>query len=183
MAVNGMSNAKRGGRWANSGLVVQVTPEDISRHGIANNPLMGITFQRQLEAFTFQAAGNQYAAPTMKLTDFINGKASSTLASNRFKPQAIASDLHQIFPNWISRPLVEGIRSFDRKMRGYITNEANLFGTETRTSSPIRIERGENMQSVNARGLFPVGEGAGYAGGIVSAAVDGLKAAAAIINS
>ncbi|MDQ6999178.1 MAG: FAD-dependent oxidoreductase [Mariprofundus sp.] len=183
MAVNGMSNAKRGGRWANSGLVVQVTPEDLSRHGIAENPLMGIAFQRELEAATFKAANHQYASPTMKLTDFINGRASGTLASNRFKPEAIPSDLHTLFPNWISQPLAEGIRAFDRKMHGYITEDANLFGTETRTSSPIRIERGENMQSVNARGLFPVGEGAGYAGGIVSAAVDGLKAAAVILNS
>jgi len=183
MAVNGMSNAKRGGRWANSGLVVQVTPEDLLRHGIKESPLMGIDFQRQLEAATFKAAGKQYASPTMKLTDFINGKPSGNLASNRFKPQAIPSDLHSLLPHWISQPLVEGIRAFDRKMRGYITEEANLFGTETRTSSPIRIERSENMQSVNARGLFPVGEGAGYAGGIVSAAVDGLKAAAVIINS
>jgi len=183
MAVNGMSNAKRGGRWANSGLVVQVTPEDLTRHGIAENPLMGISFQRELEAATFNAAKHQYASPTMKLTDFINGKASGTLASNRFKPEAIPSDLHALFPNWISQPLAEGIRAFDRKIRGYITEEANLFGAETRTSSPIRIERGEDMQSVNARGLFPVGEGAGYAGGIVSAAVDGLKAAAVILNS
>jgi len=183
MAVNGMSNAKRGGRWANSGLVVQVTPEDLSRHGINENPLMGIEFQRELESASYKAASNQYAAPTMKLTDFISGKHSGTLASNRFKPQAIPSDLHALLPDWINQPLAEGIRSFDRKMRGYITEEANLFGTETRTSSPVRIERGEDMQSVNARGLFPVGEGAGYAGGIVSAAVDGLKAAAAIINS
>ena len=182
MAVNGMSNAKRAGRWANSGLVVQVTPEDLSRHGMKETPLMGITFQRELESATFKAASNQYASPTMKLTDFISGKASGTLASNRFKPAAIPSDLHNLFPNWISQPLSDGIRAFDRKMRGYITEEANLFGAETRTSSPIRIERGEDMQSINASGLFPVGEGAGYAGGIVSAAVDGLKAAAAIIN-
>jgi len=182
MAVNGMSNAKRAGRWANSGLVVQVTPADIARHGIAENPLMGIAFQRQLESATFKAAGHQYAAPTMKLTDFIARKASGILAPTRFKPQAIPADLHELFPKWISQPLIDGIRAFDRKMRGYITDEANLFGSETRTSSPIRIERGTDMQSVNAAGLYPVGEGAGYAGGIVSAAVDGLKAAAAIIN-
>ncbi len=182
MAVNGMSNAKRGGRWANSGIVVQVTPEDLMRHGLDDDPLMGISFQRELETATFRAASNSYAAPTMKLTDFINKKPSGTLAATRFKPQAIPTDLHELLPNWISQPLAEGIHAFDRKMRGYITEDANLFGTETRTSSPIRIERGEDMQSVNARGLFPVGEGAGYAGGIVSAAVDGLKAASAIMN-
>jgi len=182
MAVNGMSNAKRAGEWANSGIVVQVAPEDIIRHGIAANPLMGISFQRELEAATFKAAGNRYAAPTMKLTDFINGKAGGTLAATRFKPEAVAADLHALLPLWVSKPLTEGIRSFDRKMHGYITEEANLFGSETRTSSPIRIERNEQMQSINASGLYPVGEGAGYAGGIVSAAVDGLKAAAEIIN-
>jgi len=183
MAVNGMSNAKRAGRWANSGLVVQVTPEDLTRHGQPENPLMGIAFQRQLERATFKAANHQYAAPTMKLTDFITHKPSGTLAPTRFKPQAIACDLHTVLPDWISQPLAEGIRAFDRKMRGYITDEANLFGCETRTSSPIRIERGKDMQSINAAGLYPVGEGAGYAGGIVSAAVDGLKAAAVIINN
>jgi len=183
MAVNGMSNAKRGGQWANSGVVVQVTPEDIARHGIKDHPLMGINFQRQLESATFTAAGNQYAAPAMKLTDFINGKTSGTLAPTRFKPAAVASDLHTLLPNWVSQPLADGIRGFERKMRGYITEEANLFGSETRTSSPVRIERGDDMQSINASGLYPVGEGAGYAGGIVSAAVDGLKAAASIIAS
>jgi len=183
MTVNGMSNAKRGGRWANSGLVVQVTPDDLTRHGLHADPLMGIEFQRQLEHATVKAANNQYAAPTMKLTDFIAHKPTGELASTRFKPQAIPADLHSVLPDWISQPLTEGIRAFDRKMRGYITDEANLFGCETRTSSPIRIERGNDMQSINAAGLYPVGEGAGYAGGIVSAAVDGLKAAAVIINN
>jgi len=183
MAVNGMSNARRGGQWANSGIVVQITPEDIIRHGIKSDPLMGIHFQRQLEAATFAAAGKRYAAPVMKLTDFVNGKATGTLAPTRFKPEAIPSDLHSLLPDWIGKPLTDGIRGFERKMRGYITEEANLFGSETRTSSPVRIERGADMQSINAAGLYPVGEGAGYAGGIVSAAVDGLKAAAGIIAS
>jgi len=183
MAVNGMSNAKRAGQWANSGIVVQITPEDINRHGIKDSPLMGIAFQRQLEAATFRAAGERYAAPAMKLSDFISGKASGSLAPTRFKPEAVAADLNALLPNWVSRPLAEGIKGFDRKMRGYISEEANLFGSETRTSSPIRIERGQDMQSINTTGLYPAGEGAGYAGGIVSAAVDGMKAAAAILQS
>ena len=182
MAVNGMSNAKRGGQWANSGIVVQVTPDDIARHGIPDDPLMGIAFQRQLEQVTFQAAGGQYAAPAMRLTDFVNRQATGRLAPTRFKPQAIASDLHALLPVWVATPLAEGLRGFDRKMRGFITDEANLLASETRTSSSIRIERGDDMQSVSICGLYPVGEGAGYAGGIVSAAVDGLKAAAAIIE-
>lgn len=181
MAVNGMSNAKRAGQWANSGIVVQVTPEDLQRHGLAMHPLMGVSFQRELEVATFRAAGHRYAAPAMRLTDFVSGKASGTLAPTRFKPEAVAADLHTVLPAWIARPLAEGLRGFDRKMRGYLTDEANLFGSETRTSSPVRIERNEQMQSINTAGLYPVGEGAGYAGGIVSAAVDGMKAAAAII--
>ena len=182
MAINGMSNAKRAGLWANSGIVVQITPGDITRHGSDEHPLMGIHFQRKLEAAAFKAAGNRYAAPAMKLTDFVNGKASGVLATTRFKPAAVPVDLHQLLPIWIAQPLADGIHRFERKMRGYLTEEANLFGLETRTSSPIRIERNEQMQSVNAVGLYPVGEGAGYAGGIVSAAVDGLKAAAAMIE-
>jgi len=183
MAVNGMSNAKRGGQWANSGIVVQVTPEDIQRHGIHKNPLMGVEFQRQLEAATFVAAGKQYAAPTMRLVDFIGKRATGKLAPTRFKPEAIAADLWDIFPNWLGDPLCEGIKGFGQKMRGFVTTEANLLAAETRTSSPLRIERNEAMQSVNMPGLYPVGEGSGYAGGIVSAAVDGLKSAAAIIES
>jgi uncharacterized FAD-dependent dehydrogenase len=182
MAVNGMSNAKRSGAFANSGIVVQITPEDISRHGLAENPLMGIRFQRQLEEATFRAAGNRYAAPAMRLTDFIARKATGSLAPARFKPEFIASNLWEVLPDWVAKPLAEGIRGFGQKMRGYNTAEANLFGSETRTSSPVRITRLQNMQSLNMKGLYPVGEGAGYAGGIVSAAVDGLKAAEAIIS-
>jgi len=183
MAVNGMSNAKRGGQWANSGVVVQVTPEDIARHGIRPDALMGIAFQRELEVATFKAAGNQYAAPAMRLTDFIDRKATGTLAATRFKPLAVATDLWQLLPAWVSHPLSDGLQGFGRRMHGYVSQEANLLASETRTSSPVRIERDASMQSVSVRGLYPVGEGAGYAGGIVSAAVDGLKAAAAILES
>jgi len=182
MAVNGMSNAKRGGQWANSGIVAQITPDDLIRHGIKPHPLMGIAFQRQLETATFQAAGNRYAAPTMRLVDFIAKRPTGKLASTRFKPEAVAADLWNIFPDWLGEPLCAGIKGFGQKMRGFITDEANLMASETRTSSPLRIERNEAMQSINVSGLYPVGEGAGYAGGIVSAAVDGLKAAAAIIS-
>lgn len=183
MAVNGMSNAKRSGAFANSGVVVQVTPEDIERHGIAAHPLAGVAFQRQIEEATFAMAGNRYAAPAMKLTDFINRRATGRLAPTKFKPEAIPADLWQLFPHWLAGPLAEGLKGFDRKLKGYVTEEANLLASETRTSSPVRITRGEDMQCLNVAGLYPVGEGAGYAGGIVSAAVDGLKAAAAIIAS
>lgn len=183
MAVNGMSNAKRAGRWANSGVVVQVTPEDVARYGIAHSPLMGVAFQRQIERAAFQAGAGHYGAPAMRLTDFIAANDHPTLATTRFKPNAIACNLHTLFPAPINRALVAGLRAFDRKMRGYVTDEANLFAAETRTSSPVRVERNAQMQSVNVAGLYPVGEGAGYAGGIVSAAVDGMKAAAAILKA
>ena len=186
MAVNGISNAKRSGANANSGLVVQITPEDIARHGIKpggieGHPLSGVALQREIEHTTYAMAGKQYAAPAMRLTDFVNRNATGTLANCRFKPAAVPADLWQLFPNWIAGPLAEGIKGFDRKLRGYLTAEANLLASETRTSSPVRITRDESMQSVTLKGLYPVGEGAGYAGGIVSAAVDGLKAAERIL--
>jgi len=181
MAVNGMSNAKRSGEFANSGLVVQVTPEDIERHGIAAHPLSGVHFQREIEQATYKMAGNQYAAPAMRLTDFVNRKASGTLANCRFKPAAIPADLWELLPHWIASPLAEGIKGFERRMRGYVSDDANLLASETRTSSPVRISRDDSMQSVSLKGLYPVGEGAGYAGGIVSAAVDGIKAAEKIL--
>ncbi len=182
MAVNGMSNARRRGQFANSGIVVQVTPDDIARHGIAASPLMGMAFQRQLEAATFAAAGASYQAPAMRLTDFISRHASGALAPSGFKPGLVAADLQALLPAWVAMPLTEGIQNFGRKLRGYVSDEANLLASETRTSSPVRILRDKNMQSISISGLYPVGEGAGYAGGIVSAAVDGLKAAEAIIS-
>ncbi|NOY93120.1 MAG: FAD-dependent oxidoreductase [Deltaproteobacteria bacterium] len=182
MAVNGMSNAKRGGRFANSGLVVQVTPEDLRRQGYAEGPLIGVAFQRALERATFHAAGDRYYAPAMRVTDFLNHEATGELAATSFRPGAVPSDLWQVLPEFVTQCLEQGIITFHGKMRGYVTREANLFGTETRTSSPLRVLREKDMQCVGFRQLYPVGEGAGYAGGIVSAAVDGLKAAAAILD-
>ncbi|RMH60786.1 MAG: FAD-dependent oxidoreductase [Zetaproteobacteria bacterium] len=183
MAINGMSNAKRAGRWANAGIVVQLEPADLERHGLSRHPLIGIAFQRELERATFAAAGDAYAAPAMRISDFVARRASGTLAPTRFKPNAVPTDLHALMPAWLSQPLVAGVRAFDRKMRGFITEEANLLAMETRTSAPVRLPRDETtMQSVSLARLYPIGEGAGYAGGIVSAAVDGLKAAARIID-
>jgi uncharacterized protein len=181
MAINGMSNAKRSSPFANSGVVVQVTQADLDRHGVAEGPLRGIELQRDLERRAFAATSRPYAAPAMRLTDFLAGKSSGGLAPTRFRPAVEPADLHAILPAWLTRPLAEGLQGFDQKMRGYVTREANLLAVESRTSSPVRIPRGEDMQSVGLSRLYPVGEGAGYAGGIVSAAVDGLKAAEAII--
>ena len=181
MAINGMSNAKRSSPFANAGVVVQVTQADLDRHGVAQGPLRGIELQRDLERRAYEAVSRPYAAPAMRLTDFLTGKPSGSLAPTRFRPGAEPADLHAILPQWLSRPLVAGLKGFDQKMRGYVTDEANLLAVESRTSSPVRIPRGEDMQSAGLSRLYPVGEGAGYAGGIVSAAVDGLRAAEAII--
>jgi uncharacterized FAD-dependent dehydrogenase len=183
MAINGMSNAKRTSPLANSGIVVQITPDDIARHGLGADPLCGIRMQRELEKKCFEMTNNPYAAPAMRISDYVQKRASGTLATTRFKPGVEAADLWELFPNWLASPLAEGLSAFDRKMRGYVTDHANILAVESRTSSPIRILRGEDMQAVNLSGLYPAGEGAGYAGGIVSAAVDGLKAAEKIINS
>ncbi len=181
MAINGMSNAKRSSPFANSGIVVQVTQADLDRQGIAPGPLRGIELQRELERHAYQATSRPYAAPAMRLTDFLAGKSSGSLAPTRFRPAVEPADLHAILPAWVAKPLAAGLKGFDQLMRGYVTAEANLLAVESRTSSPVRLPRGEDMQSVGLRGLYPVGEGAGYAGGIVSAAVDGLKAAEVII--
>ena len=182
MAINGMSNAKRSSPLANSGIVVQVTPQDIKKHGLGEDPLCGIRLQRELEEKTFQATTQAYAAPAMRVSDFVTNKNTGKLAFSRFKPAVEAVDLRTVLPNWLSKPLSEGIQAFDRKMKGFVTDNANLLAVESRTSSPIRITRGSDMQSMNIKGLYPAGEGAGYAGGIVSAAVDGLKAASFILN-
>ncbi len=183
MAINGMSNAKRRSPLANSGIVVQVTPSDILRHGLGDDPLCGIRMQRELERKTFEMTSQPYAAPAMRIADYVSKKATGTLASTRFKPGVEAADLWQLIPDWLAKPLAEGLTAFDRKMKGFVSDDANILAMESRTSSPIRITRDRDMQSVNLKGLYPAGEGAGYAGGIVSAAVDGLKAAEKIILS
>lgn len=182
MAINGMSNAKRRSPLANSGIVVQVTPADILRHGLGDDPLCGIRMQRDLERKTFEATSRPYAAPAMRISDYVAKRATGKLATTRFKPGAEAADLWQLIPDWLAKPLAEGLTAFDRKMKGFVTDDANILAMESRTSSPIRITRDQNMQSINLKGLYPAGEGAGYAGGIVSAAVDGLKAASAILD-
>jgi len=181
MAINGMSNANRSTPFANSGLVVQVVPEDLERRGYRPGPLIGVAFQRDLEAAAYAATARPFAAPAMRVADFIAGKPSGSLAPSNFRPALEAADLDQILPPWIAAPLRAGLASFERIIRGYGSREANLLAVESRTSSPVRLPRDADLMSQSLAGLFPVGEGAGYAGGIVSAAVDGVKAAARII--
>ncbi|RMG92057.1 MAG: FAD-dependent oxidoreductase [Zetaproteobacteria bacterium] len=182
MAINGMSNAKRAGRWANAGVVAQVSPDDLVRHGLHAHSLVGMTFQREVERACHQAVGNRYAAPAMRLVDFLSRATSSTPVASSFKPEIVPADLSELLPTWLADPLRKGLQAFGRKMPGFITEEANLLAIESRTSSPIRMLRNKRMECVTVAGLMPVGEGAGYAGGIVSAAVDGLRAAQSIIE-
>ena len=181
MAINGMSNSNRSADFANSGVVVQVTAEDLKREGYKDNALIGIAFQRDLEQRTFKKTKKAYAAPAMLIADFLKGKSSGRLAKSNFRPALEACEIMDIFPNWMVEALRFSFKNFDRKIRGYAQVDANLVAVESRTSSPIRITRSEEGESVSLKGLYPVGEGAGYAGGIVSAAVDGAIAAKNIL--
>lgn len=181
MAINGMSNANRSTPFANSGIVVQVTPEDLIREGFQDHPLAGIAFQRSLEKRAFEATAMAYASPGMRICDFMAKRNTGKLAASNFRPKIEPADLWQILPPWIAEPLKAGLADFNRKIKGYTGPDANILAVESRTSSPIRIPRGDDLRAEGWHNLYPVGEGAGYAGGIVSAAVDGFRAAAAIL--
>jgi uncharacterized FAD-dependent dehydrogenase len=183
MAVNGMSNSGRSTPFANSGVVVQITPGDLVAAGLPEGPLVGIAFQRELEAAAFRGVKRAYDAPAVRIDDFLAGRASGNLASSNYRPGLEPADLKELMPRWVLDPLAAGIRAFARKLKGYDSAEGNLIAVESRTSAPIRMTRGEDMQAAGVKGLYPAGEGAGYAGGIVSAAVDGLRAAEAILSA
>lgn len=179
LVVNGWSPSKRDSPFANSGMVVEVTPEDWKQFG-ASNPLSAMEFQGMVEKACFTAGGGKQVAPAQRLQDFVNGKASSTLPDCSYLPGLNAAKLEEVLPKEIVIRLKEGFREFGRKMRGYLTNEAVVVATESRTSSPVRIPRAEDtLMHPQVRGLFPCGEGAGYAGGIMSAAMDGERCAEA----
>jgi len=175
VVTNGMSNHLRNSPYANSALVVGVSGDDFGdRH-----PLAGIEFQRLLERNAYLAGGSDYRAPAQNLLAFLGRKAGGMVNSS-YRPGVREAELASILPAYVVDTLREGIRSFERRMRGFITAEATLIGTETRTSAPVRILRGDDLQSVSLTGLYPAGEGAGHAGGIMSAALDGVRVADAI---
>lgn len=174
VVVNGMSGYRRNSPFANSALVVNVGVDDFA----GSSPLAGVEFQRELERRAFAAAGGGYLAPAQDLLSFV-GKGRGVLSST-LRPGIVECDLSTLFPSWLTGTLREGIGYFDRKMRGFLSAEATLTGVETRTSAPVRILRGPDLQSVSHPGLYPAGEGAGYAGGIMSAALDGVRVADAI---
>ena len=184
VVTNGMSQYSRNERNANAALVVSVEPADFPGYS-ASNPLAGIAFQRHWEARAFTAGGGTYAAPAQRVGDFLAGRPSTALGAVEpsYTPGVHLTDLSTCAPDYVIAALREAIPAFGRKIRGFDMDDALLTGVETRTSSPIRITRGKDGQSLNTRGLFPAGEGAGYAGGILSAAVDGIEMAEAVALS
>jgi uncharacterized FAD-dependent dehydrogenase len=177
VVTNGMSQYSRNERNANSGIVVSITPDDYPGH-----PLAGIDFQRQLEAGAFKLGGETYQAPGQLVGDFLADRPSSVLGSVQpsYTPGVHLGDLSTALPEYAITAIREALPAFDKKIKGFAMADAVLTGVETRTSSPIRIKRDKSFQSINTRGLYPAGEGAGYAGGILSAAVDGIKVAEAV---
>ena len=176
IVVNGMSPSNRGTQWSNSGMVVEVRPEDID----GNDPLKVMHFQEQAEHDCWMNGNMRQTAPAQRMVDFVNSKLSYDLPKASYAPGLISSPLHFWLPPMISRRLQQGFKKFGSMSHGFLTNEAVLMAIETRTSSPVRILRDrETLQHVRIRGLFPCGEGAGYAGGIVSAGVDGERCAEA----
>ena len=176
---NGMSRLGRESPCANSAVVVNVQSEDLGGEG----PLAGLAFRRHWEERAFLAGGSDYCAPAQRLTDFLSGKTHSPIGRCSFLPGVRGADLRDVLPPFVVEGLKRGFAEFERKMPGFITGEAILIGVETRTSSPVRITRGEDGQGLNLTGLYPCGEGAGYAGGIISSALDGIRAAERLILS
>ena len=172
--VNGMSASHRNSPYANSGMVVQINPEDIA----GEDPLRGLEYQEELERLAFEHGGPQAQAPTQRMRDFVEGRASSDLPACSYLPGIVSSRLDQWLPAHIGKRLQQGFRDFDRKYPGILTNDAVLLGVESRSSSAVRIVRdATTLQSISTPNLYPCGEGAGYAGGITSSALDGINAA------
>lgn len=184
VVVNGMSTARRSTPFANSGVVVQVSVEDIAREMRRLHPLSGVEFQRRLERSAFEHGGGTYFAPAMLASDFVRRRATGRLAATHFRPGLTPADLREVLPQFIAEGLAAGISRFDRTIVGYASDSATLIAVESRTSSPIQIPRDPSTMEVPGfAGLYVAGEGPGYAGGITSAAIDGLRVAHAVLTS
>lgn len=180
--VNGMSPSSRNSRWANSGLVTEIRVEDFAHLEAEHGALAGLVFQQQLEEAARINGGDKQIAPAQRVSDFVAGRASTSLPSTSYVPGLTTSRLDKWMPDFMASALRKGIASFDRKMRGYVTPEAIVVGVESRTSTPVRIPRDKDtLMHPEIEGLFPSGEGAGYAGGIISAALDGERIADAVV--
>lgn len=181
VVTNGMSQYSRAERNANAGIVVGITPE----RDYPDGPLAGIALQRRLEAAAFAAGGGTYAAPVQRVEDFLAGRASTAIGGVEpsYRPGVTPTDLAACLPDFVVRAIREALPAFDRQLPGFAMPDAVMTAVETRTSSPVRLRRGADFQSINTRGLYPAGEGAGYAGGILSAGVDGIRVAEAVALS
>jgi uncharacterized FAD-dependent dehydrogenase len=180
VVTNGMSQYSRNERNANAGIVVGIDPRDYP-----GGPLAGIEFQRHWESLAFETGGRTYEAPGQRVGDFLAARKSTSLGDvmPSYKPGVHLTDLSANLPEYAITAIREAIPAFDKQLRGFGMYDAMLTGVETRTSSPLRITRGEDFQSINVKGLYPAGEGAAYAGGILSAGVDGIKVAEAVGRS
>ena len=179
--VNGMSASQRSSHWANSGLVTEIRVEDFVHLESEYGPLAGLMYQQQLEHLAREMGGDKQIAPAQRIMDFVKGKESKLLPPTSYLPGVISSRLDEWLPKIIGDALRGGIATFDRRMRGYMTNEGIVVGVESRTSTPVRIPRDKDtLMHPEVVGLYPAGEGAGYAGGIISAALDGERIADAI---
>ena len=197
VVVNGMSSSQRNSRWANAGIVVEISPDDLpfiqdsrfkiqgSRFEVQNPKILSIlSFQEELERLAWINGGMKQTAPAQRMSDFMQQRNSFDLPESSYTPGLTASPLHFWLPEFITSRLKDGFRQFDKISHGFLTNEAVMIGVETRTSSPVRILRNrETLQHVSLKGLYPCGEGAGYAGGIVSAAIDGENCAERIAET
>ncbi|MBW1811518.1 MAG: FAD-dependent oxidoreductase [Deltaproteobacteria bacterium] len=179
LSLNGMSNSARDSGEANAAVVVSLAPEDLEP---ADDPLVGIRFQRKLEQAAYLAGGENFHAPTMSLSSLLSGNMSDRAIKVNYSPGINPHDVASLLPDWLAEPLREGLSSFSRKLKNFNHPRAAVLGLETRTSSPVRILRDKQGMSPGLSGLFPAGEGSGYAGGIVSSAVDGIRAADALLT-
>ena len=173
---NGMSNSHRNSKYANAGIVVSVSVEDYAREGFTG-ALAGVAFQRHWETKAYELGGGKFFAPAQSIPDYLAGRVKRKPTGTSYRPGLAHEDLNKLFPVWLTASLKQALKTFDRKMKGFTTDEGTLIGIEARTSTPLRITRNEQFQSVSMKGLYPGGEGAGYAGGIVSSGIDGLRIA------
>jgi uncharacterized protein len=182
VVVNGMSPSRRDSRFANSGIVIAINEKDFSRYA-QHGPLAGLYFQQEIEQKACTVAGGTQAAPAQRLVDFVERRNSSSLLETSYQPGLTSVDMREVLPPFIADALKQGFKSFGSKMKGYLTNEAQIVGVESRTSSPVRIPRDKlTLEHPQIKMLFPCGEGAGFAGGIVSAAMDGERCAEAALQ-
>jgi len=177
IVVNGMSPSLRNSVWANAGIVTEIRPDDLSAWS-AQGALAGLKFQEEVEALAWEQGGRRQTAPAQRVDDFLKGRTSASLPRSSYFPGIVSSPLHEWLPEPVGSALKEGFRAFRQMMKGFVTGEAVILGVESRSSSPVRIPRNPGtLEHIQIRGLYPCGEGSGYAGGIVSSAIDGVRVA------